>query len=444
VSSHPGALFTDLYELTMMQAYFEQRMLGTAAFEFFVRRLPAQRNFLVAAGLEQVLDYLETVRFTDEERGWLASTGRFTPAFVEALADFRFTGDVDAMPEGTVVFADEPMLRIAAPLPEAQLVESRVMNLLHYQTMVASKAARSVLTVSDRTLVDFGFRRAHGAEAGLLSARASWLAGFSGTATAEAGRLFGMPVYGTMAHSYVQAHDDEARAFECFARSQPANSVLLIDTYDTERAAHRVVALAAKLVAEGISITGVRLDSGDLGVLARRVRAILDAGGFPGITIFASGNIDEFRLRDLHAQRAPIDGFGIGTRMNTSADRPYLDCAYKLQEYEGRPRRKRSAAKATWPGRKQVWRSVDGDGRFAGDAIGLATEEAPGEPLLVPVMRGGRRVHPANGLMAARERARSQLSRLPDGLRSLDAQPAYQVAVSPAVRSLADAIDRET
>ena len=444
MSTQPGALFTDLYELTMMQAYLEQRMLGTAAFEFFVRRLPGQRNFLLAAGLEQVLDYLEGVRFTDEEREWLASTGRFAPAFVEALAEFRFTGDVDAMPEGTVCFADEPMLRIVAPMPEAQLVESRVMNLLHYQTMVASKAARSVLTVPGRTLVDFGFRRAHGAEAGLLSARASWLAGFSGTATAEAGRLFGMPVYGTMAHSYVQAHDDEARAFECFARSQPANSVLLIDTYDTERAAHRVVALAAKLAGEGITITGVRLDSGDLGMLARRVRGILDAGGFPGITIFASGNIDEFKLRDLHAQHAPIDGFGVGTRMNTSADWPYLDCAYKLQEYDGRPRRKRSAAKATWPGRKQVWRRVDAEGRFAGDTIALATEEASGEPLLVPVMRGGRRVDDTNGLAAARERARAQLARLPHGLRSLDAQPAYDVAVSPAVRSLADAIDRQT
>lgn len=440
----PGALLTDLYELTMMQAYLEQRMLGTAVFEFFVRKLPAQRSFLVAAGLEQVIEYLETVRFTDEERAYLAGIGRFTPAFIDALQDFRFTGDVDAMPEGTVFFPDEPILRIVAPMPEAQLVESRVMNLLHYQTMVASKAARSVIAAPGRALVDFGFRRAHGAEAGVLSARASWLAGFTGTATAEAGRLFGLPVYGTMAHSYVQAHDDEVRAFECFSRSQPENAVLLIDTYDTERGAHRVVDLARRLASEGRHIGGVRLDSGDLGQLAERVRAIFDAAGFPGITIFASGNIDEFRLRDLVGQGAPIDGYGVGTRMNTSADWPYLDCVYKLQEYDGQPRRKRSPDKATWPGRKQVWRRTDAHGRFAGDTIGLITDHVEGEPLLVPVMRSARRVGTADTLAAARERARQQLAGLPDVLRGLDEQPDYEVAVTPAVRELAAEIDRVT
>jgi nicotinate phosphoribosyltransferase len=440
----PGALLTDLYELTMMQAYLEQRMLGTAVFEFFVRKLPAQRSFLVAAGLEQVIEYLETVRFTDDERAYLAGIGRFTPAFIDALKDFRFTGDVDAMPEGTVFFPDEPILRVVAPMPEAQLVESRVMNLLHYQTMVASKAARSVITAPGRTLVDFGFRRAHGAEAGVLSARASWLAGFTGTATAEAGRLFGMPVYGTMAHSYVQAHDDEVRAFECFARSQPENAVLLIDTYDTERGAHRVVDLARRLASEGRHIGGVRLDSGDLGELAQRVRAIFDAAGFPGITIFASGNIDEFKLRDLVGQGAPIDGYGVGTRMNTSADWPYLDCVYKLQEYDGQPRRKRSPDKATWPGRKQVWRRTDAHGRFEGDTLGLITDQVEGEPLLVPVMRSARRVGAADTLAAARERARQQLAGLPDTLRELDEQPDYEVAVTPAVRELAADIDRVT
>lgn len=439
-----GALLTDLYELTMMQAYLEQGMLGTAVFEFFVRKLPAERSFLVAAGLEQVIEYLEAVRFTDEERAYLAGIGRFTPAFIEALRDFRFTGDVDAMPEGTVFFPDEPILRIVAPMPEAQLVESRVMNLLHYQSMVASKAARCVITAPGRTLVDFGFRRAHGAEAGVLSARASWLAGFTGTATAEAGRLFGMPVYGTMAHSYVQAHDDEARAFECFARSQPHHALLLIDTYDTVRAAHRVVDLARRLAPEGIHISGVRLDSGDLGDLARQVRAIFDTAGFPGITIFASGNIDEFKLRDLVSQGAPIDGYGVGTRMNTSADWPYLDCAYKLQEYDGQPRRKRSPEKATWPGRKQVWRRLGVDGRFTGDTLGLVTEHAKGEPLLVPVMRDGCRLGPPEPLAQGRERARTQLDGLPAVLRGLDEQPDYDVAVTAGVRELAAAVDRAT
>ena len=296
-----GVLLTDLYELTMLQAYFGQRMNGRAVFEFFVRKLPPQRHFLVAAGLEQVLDYLSTLAFAPEDLAWLADTGRFTPGFIESLADLRFTGDVDAMPEGTPFFGDEPVLRITAPLREAQLVESRVMNLLHYETLVASKAVRIALAAPDRLLVDFGLRRAHGAEAGLLSARASYLAGFSGTATVEAARRFGVPVYGTMAHSYVQAHASEAEAFENFARAQPANAVLLIDTYDTERAAHEVVALARKLAADGINVKGVRIDSGDLDLLARRVRAILDAGGCRDVTIFASGNLDEWRVRDLVA-----------------------------------------------------------------------------------------------------------------------------------------------
>jgi nicotinate phosphoribosyltransferase len=295
-------------------------------------------------------------------------------------------------------------------------------------------------------LVDFGLRRAHGAEAALLSARASFLSGFAGTATVEAGRAFGVPVFGTMAHSYVQAHADEADAFERFARAHPENAVLLIDTYDTERGARKVAQLAARLAADGVAIKGVRIDSGDLGAHARRVRAILDAAGFPGITIFASGNLDEHRLADLVAERAPIDGFGVGTRMNTSADAPYLDCAYKLQEYEGRPRRKRSEGKATWPGSKQVWRRHDPQGKLAGDMLALASEAAPPgtAPLLVPVMREGRRVAPLPALAAARETARAERARLPEPLRSLDEAAPYAVEVTPALRALAAEIDAQT
>lgn len=440
----PRVLLTDLYELTMLQAYFAERMSGTAVFELFVRKLPAQRNFLVAAGLAQVIDYLANLCITAEELSWLQGTGRFTPAFLESLRDLRFSGDVDATPEGTVFFADEPVLRIIAPLREAQLVESRVMNLVHYETLVASKAARSVLAAPGRMLVDFGLRRAHGAEAGLLSARASYLAGFSGTATVEAGRHFDIPLYGTMAHSYVQAHPDETAAFESFTRAQPDNAVLLIDTYDTERAAHKVAGLASRLAAQGLSVKGVRIDSGDLGEHARRVRAILDAAGHPGITIFASGNLDEYRLRDLVAQRAPIDGFGIGTRMNTSADAPYLDCAYKLQEYEGRALRKRSEGKATWPGRKQVYRHHAPDGRFDRDALTLASESAPGTALLVPVMRGGRLLAALPTLAASREYASRQIADLPEQLRSLDAADPYPVELSARMRALAAKVDART
>ena len=437
----PSVLLTDLYELTMLQAYWAERMSAIAVFELFVRKLPSQRNFLVAAGLAQVTEYLLDLRFTADELAYLGVTGRFRPAFLASLRDLRFTGDVDAMPEGTACFPDEPMIRITAPIREAQLVESRVMNLMHYQTIVASKAVRCALAAPGRLLVDFGLRRAHGGEAALLSARASYLAGFSGTATVDAGRQFGVPIYGTMAHSYIQAHADESAAFAAFAREQPENAILLIDTYDTERAAHKVVQLARTLAAEGIAIKGVRIDSGDLAEHARRVRAILDAAGLVAVTIFASGNLDEFRVRDLLARGAPIDGFGIGTRMNTSADAPYLDCAYKLQEYDGEPRRKRSEGKATWPGRKQVYRQYDAAGRRQCDVVTLASHPVPGTPLLVPVVREGRLVAPLPELSVIRQRVCEEVARLPESLRALDGQVPAQVEVAPALRELAAEID---
>ncbi len=436
------ALLTDLYQLTMLQAYFDGGMTQTAAFEFFVRKLPPQRNFLVAAGLEQVLDYLETLRFSDAELEWLAACGRFRQEFIDRLAALRFTGDVDAMAEGTVFFADEPILRVTAPLPQAQLVETRIINLLQYQSMVASKAVRCAIAAGGRLLVDFGLRRAHGAEAGLLSARASYLAGFSGTATVLAGVKWDVPLYGTMAHSFIQAHEDEVSAFEHFARSQPRANTMLIDTYDTEAAARQLVALAQRLRPDGIAIQAVRIDSGDLAELARRVRMILDAGGLDGVRIFVSGNLDEHAVRDLVAAQAPIDGFGVGTRMNTSADYPYLDCAYKLQEYAGQPRRKRSEGKATWPGRKQVYRSHDAQGRFSGDLLTTVDEPASGEPLLRPMMRAGSRLEAAPALAALRRHAAAQVAALPDALRGLDPAAPYPVTVADRLRALADAVDR--
>jgi len=437
----PSTLLTDLYELTMLQAYWAERMNATAVFELFVRRLPSHRSFLVAAGLEQVTDYLLDLRFAADELAYLAETGRFAPAFLASLRDLRFTGDLDAMPEGTVCFPDEPIIRISAPMREAQFVESRLLNLIHFQTVVASKAVRCALAAPGKVLVDFGLRRAHGAEAALLSARATYLAGFSGTATVEAGRRFGVPIYGTMAHSYVQAHSDESAAFAAFARAHPENAILLIDTYDTERAAHAVVRLAPTLAGEGIAIRGVRIDSGDLGEHARRVRAILDGGGLSAVTIFVSGNLDELRVRDLLAQGAPIDGFGIGTRVNTSADAPYLDCAYKLQEYDGEPRRKRSEGKATWPGRKQVHRRYDSDGLWRGDVVTLASHPVPGVPLLEPVIRAGRLVAPLPELSAIRQRVDEDVARLPESLRALDGEAPPQVEIAPALRALAAEID---
>ena len=436
-----SALLTDLYQLTMLQGYFDQGMEETAVFEFFMRKLPAQRNFLIAAGLEQALDFLENVRFTPDELEWIAGHGAFRPAFVSYLEKFRFAGDVHAMPEGTVFFPDEPILRVTASIAEAQLVESRLINLLHFETLIASKAARSVLMAPDKLLVDFGMRRAHGAEAGLLAARASYLAGFAGSATVLASPLFGIPVYGTMAHSFVQAHDDEMAAFENFARALPHNVFLLIDTYDTEAAAEKVVRLAPKLARDGIKIKGVRLDSGDLADHAFKVRRILDDGGLQEATIFASGSVDEYVLERLMNKNAPIDGFGIGTHMDTSADAPYLDCAYKLVEYGGKGRRKRSEGKVLWPGRKQVFRRYDDKGRMCADILSLEGDDADGETLIQPVMEQGRRLAAPVPLAQSRQRALAALKRLPEALTSLAHAPDYPVTVSDAVRRLAREVD---
>jgi nicotinate phosphoribosyltransferase len=437
-------LLTDLYQLTMLQGYHDTGMEEVAVFEFFVRKLRPGRGFLMAAGLEQVLEFLEGLRFSSEELAWLASTGRFSKDFLASLETLRFTGDVHAMPEGTIFFPNEPILRLTAPIAQAQLVETRLINLLHFQTLIASKAARMVLMAPDKLLVDFGLRRAHGAEAGLLAARASYIAGFTGTATVQAGMQFGIPLFGTMAHSFVQAHDDETLAFEHFAHAQPDNVVLLIDTYDTEAAARKVVLLAPKLERSGIRIKGVRIDSGNLADHARKVRQILDEGGLRHVTIFASGDLDEHVLRDMFASGAPVDGLGIGTHMDTSSDMPYLDCAYKLEEYAGKARRKRSEGKQTWPGRKQVYRSYDADGRIAADIVTLETDVRQGEPLIMQVMRGGKRLAPAATFVQIRNRAAVNLARLPDPLRQLQEPYEYHVEISSALRELAQQVDRRS
>jgi len=436
-----SALLTDLYQLNMMQAYLDRGETKTAVFEFFVRKLPRERGFLIAAGLEQVLEFLSELRFTPEELEWLASSGRFGKNLIDYLAGLRFTGAIHAMPEGTAFFPDEPILRVTAALPEAQLVEPRLINLLQFQSMTAAKAARMVLAAPGKRLVDFGLRRAHGAEAGFLAARASYIAGFAGTATVLADKEFGIPIFGTMAHSYIQVHDDEAEAFENFARARPKNLTLLIDTYNTEAAARKVVALAPRLKAAGISIGGVRLDSGDLITLSKAVRRILDEGGLRDVTIFASGGIDETMIANIIRSGAPIDGFGIGSSLTTSYDAPGLDCAYKLEEYAGLPRRKRSAGKATWPGRKQVWRRFGADGRMAGDILSLENDDQAGEPLIELIMQGGKRVAPAPLLAEIRARAARDLQRLPEPLRRLEPGASYPVEVSEALRRLAAEVD---
>lgn len=422
------ALFTDLYQLTMLQAYEAEGMADRAVFSLFVRTLPPERNYLIAAGLEDALAYLEVLRFGPTARGYLRMMPQFSNEFVDALADFRFSGDVYAVPEGTPVFAGEPLLEIEAPIGEAQLVETYLLNQVTFQTLIASKGARSVLAARGKPVIDFGTRRAHGTDAALKAARALHIVGFNATSNVEAGRRYGLAMTGTMAHSYVQAHASEREAFAAFA-AQYRGTVLLVDTYDTEQGVRRAVALATGPDAD-VELSAVRLDSGDLDALSRRARAILDEAGLPDVGIVASGGLDEHVIAALEHAGAPISAYAVGTRVSTSADAPTLDSVYKLTAYAGVGRVKLSPNKLTMPGRKQVFRRfVDGVPNL--DVIAREGDAIDGEPLLRPVMRDGRRLpDETRSLAAIREYAGDQLRRLPPALQSIERVGPYAVTVS--------------
>ncbi len=430
VNDENAVLAADLYELTMLQAYFDLGMNGASVFDLFVRRLPPTRNYLVACGLDDALHYLETVHFSSDALLYLKSLGRFSDAFLESLRSFRFTGDAYAVPEGTLVFANEPLIEVVAPIPQAQLIETFLMNTFHCQTLAASKAARVVTAAAGRTVVDFGLRRMQGLDSGLKFARGFYVAGVDATSNTLAGSAYGIPVAGTMAHSFIQAHGDEMDAFRRFLMSYP-DTILLVDTYDTLRGVDHVVELAREL-GKDFRVRGIRLDSGDLTVLSREARRILDAAGLQKVEIFASGSLDEYTIRDLVGAGSPINGFGVGAKMAVSADAPYLDNAYKLVEYDGHPRMKFSADKVTMPGRKQIFRRNDHD------VIGLHDEKLGGEPLLVKVMEGGQRTAAGRGtLQSARERTHANLQKLPADLLQLDpAQRPYAVEISASLRAL--------
>jgi nicotinate phosphoribosyltransferase len=439
----PPALLLDLYELTMAQSYFDHGLAAPATFSLFARRLPPGWGSFLAAGLDDVLAYLEGLAFGPRDLAYLRSTGLFSEDFLRYLGRLRFTGSVRALPEGTVCFPDEPLLEVTAPLVEAQLAETVVLNQVHLQTLVASKAARCVRAARGRRLVDFGLRRTHGTDAGLKVARCAYLAGFDATSNVLAGQRYGVPIAGTMAHSYVQAFGDELAAFRAYARSYPDACTLLIDTYDTVTGAERAAVVGQELAAAGHRLRGVRLDSGDLIELSFAVRPVLDRAGLRDASIFASGGLDEHAIAEAVAAEAPIDAFGVGSRLGTVADAPYLDMAYKLVAYAGRPTLKLSAGKATWPGPKQVWRlgGREAPGDALEDWLGGAGEPGPagGRPLLVPVMAGGRRLAPqapAAALAAARERARAELAALPPAACSLEASAAPAVRVTPALERL--------
>ena len=426
-------LLTDLYQFTMMQGYVDEGMHEEAVFEFYVRSLPPNRGFLVAAGLDTLLAFLEGMRFTEEELEYIAGTGRFSPSLLDYLAEFRFRGDVYAMPEGTVFFENEPIVRVVASMPEAQLIETRLINILHFEILIASKAARCMLAADDKAvLIDFGVRRSHGAEAGLLAARDSYMTGFAGTSTVLAEAVFGIPIFGTMAHSYIEAHADELEAFLSFARANPDNTTLLIDTYDVHKGARKAVEAANILKETGITVRAVRLDSGDLLVLSKDVRGILDQAGLKDVRIFASGNLDEYAIRDLLSQGAPINGFGVGTKLDTSEDAPYLECAYKLMEYAGTPRFKKSQGKATIPGRKQVFRQFD-NRTMAGDFLTIEGDEIEGTSLLRKVMSGGKIISRRQDLKEIAVYTRSQLKSLPIHFQRLETKPPYPVKISPTL-----------
>jgi nicotinate phosphoribosyltransferase len=426
------ALLTDLYEFTMVDAYLDEDMHDEAVFSLFVRRLPSRRNFLLACGLDDVLRHLETLRFTPADLDYLASLECFSDRLLRYLERFRFSGEVCAVPEGTPVFGEEPILEVVAPLPEAQLVETYLLNQIHLQTLAASKAARVVAAAAGRPVMEFGLRRVHGTDAGLKVARAAYIAGIDSTSNTLAGMRYGMPVSGTMAHSFVQAHDDELEAFRSYVRRFP-NTTLLVDTYDTLRGVQRVIRLAREL-GESFHVQAVRLDSGDLRALSRAARGMLDAAGLRNVKIIGSGNLDEDSLERLIAEESPIDGFGVGTALGVSSDVPCLDIVYKLVAYGGKDRIKLSQAKVLFPGRKQVFRVEEG-GVARRDVLARHGEQLRGRPLLRPVMRGGRRVEGTTPTLSEiREHARHEVQRLPTVLRRLEtAAPPYRVEASPVL-----------
>jgi nicotinate phosphoribosyltransferase len=437
------ALFTDLYELTMAASYFQHRMFAPATFSLFVRKLPADRGFLVAAGLEEVVHFLENFSFSADDLEFLRQTRRFPANFLDYLAQLRFTGEVHALSEGRICFANEPLLEITAPIIEAQLVETFVLNAVHLQTLIASKAARCFHAAQGRGLVDFALRRTHGMDAGLKVARASYLAGFAGTSNVLAGKLYGVPFFGTMAHSFIQSFDDEEEAFAAYAETFPDETALLIDTYDTVAGARHAARVGQVLRQSGHRLRAVRLDSGDLLALSRATRAILDTAGLVDTHIYASGGLNEHEVARLVTAGAPIDVFGIGTDMGVSGDAPSLDMAYKLVEYAGKPRLKLSSKKVSFLGKKQVFRVLDEDGRDKRDLLGLREErrdnvgtEAPPTrvlPLLEHVMQEGRLLHPLPSLSESHVLFLEEFAKLPEAYKTLHAPAPYLVDLTPTL-----------
>ena len=417
-----SALLTDLYELTMAQSFLEHKKTGTAVFSIFARSLPKERNFLVAGGLEELVRQLERFRFTDDDITWLRGLNQFSEDFLEYLSHYRFRGTLYAIPEGTIVFNNEPLVQIEGSLPDIQILETLALNCIHFGTLAASKAARIIAVSRGRDVVEFGFRRAHTTDAGIAAARAAWIAGFSGTSNLEAGRRFGIPVVGTMAHSYVMLFNREDEAFRAYQSSFPDRCLFLIDTYDTLACADTILRLAR----EGVPVIGVRIDSGDIPCLAETLRERFNQAGYPAIRIFASGNVDEYSIDRWLSAGVPIDSFGVGTHFVTSSDAPYLDMVYKLVEYEGTPRYKTSPGKTTFPYKRQVIRHVHDEIMEYDEVIRMEGHESEG--LVRECLRDGRLVRPLPSTAEIRTHCAGELERLPASFRALEKQE-YPVRV---------------
>jgi nicotinate phosphoribosyltransferase len=434
------SLFTDFYELTMCASYFDNRDFEPATFDLFIRRLPENRSYFLFAGLEQALLYLQKIKFTEEHLSYLNKQG-FNEPFLDYLKEFQFTGDVWAVPEGTVAFPNEPLIRVTAPIIEAQIIETFLLNTINLQTMIATKASRVVHAAEGKSIIEFGLRREQGIDAGMKVARCSYIAGCQGTSNVLGGMAYGLPVFGTMAHSFVMSYQKEIEAFRAFAKTFPNKSTLLIDTYDDIAGAEKAAVVAKELEAQGFKLGGVRLDSGNLAETSKKVRKILDDNGLGYVKIFASGDLDEFKIAELLKNGAKIDSFGVGTKMGTSADRPYLDVIYKLCETMTEPEvfspiMKLSKDKITLPGRKQVYRFKDSAGHFERDVIALASEKVEGEALLVKVMENGKLTYDLPSLEKIRDYALQNLSNLPSQYKSLVNAKEYPVELSLNLQKL--------
>lgn len=421
------SLLTDLYELTMAQVYFNKGMNGTAVFNFFIRPT-SKRNYFLNAGLELLIDYLLNVRFTEEDIDFLRQTGRFSEEFLEYLRNFKFTGNLYAIDEGEIVFANEPIVQVEAPLIEAQIIETFLINTLQISILVATKALRCYSVAEKALLVDFGLRRAHGTDAGMIASRSSYIGGFVGTSNVLAGKVFKIPIYGTMAHSFIMAHDTEEKAFEDFASVYPENTIFLVDTYDSLEGVKNAIKAAKKL---GIRIKGIRLDSGDVAILSREARKLLDASGFRDAIIFVSGGINEYKIKELiQDKKAPIDGFGVGTELVTSADLPYLDCAYKLVEYEKKPKIKLSRKKMTLPFKKQLFR-IYKNGTIFKDIIGHFDEQFDDSVKMLKLyIENGELVRNLPSLKEIREKALINFKTLPNTFKSLNQYMTFTPEIS--------------